>query len=120
MGESGRALTCPHVGQADRQALARGLAGAARAGEIDAAVWAQALGVGVLQFAAFDDPRRLFRVAKAFVSGLTRAVVTRISPVARFSSTEPARARTSFAGAHLLSRLAWMRISARWRMSVLS
>jgi len=46
-------------------------------------------------------------------------VVTRTPRVARFSSTDPARARTSLVGTHLLYRLAWMRISARCTMSVL-
>jgi hypothetical protein len=44
----------------------------------------------------------LLRAAKALLSGPTHAVVTRIPDVARFSSTEPARARTSLAGTHLL------------------
>ena len=64
------------------------------------------LGEQVLEFAAFDDAQPVIAAAKALVSGLTHAVVTSTPAVARFSSTEPASARTSLAGTQLLYRLA--------------
>ena len=47
----------------------------------------------------------LLRAAKALVSALTHAVVTRTPAVARFSSTDPASARTSLVGTHCC--IAW-------------
>lgn len=61
----------------------------------------------------------LLRAAKALVSALTQAVVTRTPLCARFSSTDPARARMSLVGTHLLYRLAWIKISDYRTMSAL-
>jgi len=66
----------------------------------------------------------LLRAAKALLSGPTHAVVTRIPDVARFSSTEPARAALRESATHA-EDCAWRQgpsvegsLSGHWRQAL--